>query len=330
MKKLHSLKAAEVSAVDLGAVRKKFLVLKNHTGDTQMTKTKLAEIAQGNAATLAKVETILKACQEEMKKEGGALSDDAQKAAKAAVRLLEPFKDELSSVMPQLMEACGMAEEAEPMVEKAKDVSDEQHAAAEAVAKQAYIETYKSVVTKPGSTVNPKKESEMEPVIKADGTLNLQAVPEASRPAIEAIYKSNQELVKKAATLETELKAERDARLDREFVAKAAEFKNLTTPKEELVKVMKALHGVSKEQYDAYLGTLKAADEQVAKSALFTEIGTTKGAAGADSWTQIEKAVEGIVAKSGGKQTKEQATAAFLETPEGAKLYAAHKAERNE
>lgn len=163
----------------------------------------------------------------------------------------------------------------------------------------------------------------MNKVTKADGTLDLSGVPAAVRPAVEALYKGQQDAVKKAADLEKELAAEKKIRVEKEYKEKAAGFKNLGTDQEMLAKVLKG--EATEEERTA---VLKALDEQASKGKLFAEFGSQQAAAGNTTYEQIEKAAEAYVAKSGEKITKAESVEKFLLTDEGKKMYSQYTAQR--
>lgn len=166
-------------------------------------------------------------------------------------------------------------------------------------------------------------------IIKADGSLDLSAVPEAVRPAVELIYKGQQDAVKKAADLETQLKVERDERVSKEMSAKADSWKHLGLPKEDVIKSLHEAHANGKESFERVCKMFDASNAQVEKSALFKEIGSNReGTKGDGSWQTIEKAALGFVEKSGQKMSAAEAVTKFLDTPEGSKMYGEYKAER--
>lgn len=119
--------------------------------------------------------------------------------------------------------------------------------------------------------------------------------------------------VSKAAAEEAQniAKAERDKRLDREFIAKAAEFESLpgVAPAEFGPILKSASESLSKEHYEKLTEVLTAANEVATQGSLFKEMGQTgaeltddsdlsKAAAkimteeGVDKFTAIAKAVE--------------------------------------
>lgn len=166
-------------------------------------------------------------------------------------------------------------------------------------------------------------------IIKADGSLDLSAVPEAVRPAVELIYKGQQDAVKKAADLESQLKVERDERVSKELSAKADSFKHLGLPREDVMKSLQEAHTLGKESYERVCKMFETTNKQAETSNLFKELGSSQGSEkGSGSWEAIEKAAQAHVEKSGEKISKADAVTKFLETAEGSKMYGEYKAQR--
>lgn len=164
--------------------------------------------------------------------------------------------------------------------------------------------------------------------------LDLSKVDPKLRPQLEAIFKSNKEIVEKAAKLEGELKVERDARRHKEFVEKAAKLE-VGAKAEDLVEILKAADDVNPELCKKLEAVLKGAAEQVKKGAafgkggLYGEVGSDQGNTipGQDTWAKIETLAAGLVQKEAGI-TKEQAMDKVLKSDEGQKLYQEYKASR--
>ncbi len=299
----------------------------------------LEKIKKADPEVMKKVEKILKDAAEAA--EGGGMSPRAEAALKAVVRILTPFKEEIKpSMVTKLMTEAGLTEEQTetenegepgqggPGVSKAKDCPPEGEKVAEKTKKAKNVD---------GDTDDEDDNNEEETmttkaqVIKADGSLDLSAVPESVRPALELIFKGNQELVKKNADLETALKTERDQRREKEFVAKTEGFKHYVGDKAALAKELNALEAASKPLYDAFITNLEAVEKAAeANKKLFVETGSSRSAsAGGSTWEQVEAAALAVVQKSGdSKVSKEQAVEQFLKTAEGQKMYGEYKKER--
>lgn len=163
------------------------------------------------------------------------------------------------------------------------------------------------------------------PAKKADGSYDFSGIPEEVRPMVEALWKQNEEAVKKAEELEKVLKAEREERLRKEYIAKAAGFKHLPVKPEEFGLVLKGLAEKAPEEYSKVEGLLKVVDEALGQGKLFSELGRSGEGAGGSAWAKIEKAASEIVQKDG-KLTREQAVAKVLD--EHPELYEEYLRER--
>lgn len=212
---------------------------------------------------------------EELTKAG--LSEKAINAVKGALRLLNAYKDELPKDILKTLAGLAGYGYPEPQ-EKAQESKEER-----------------------------------PDIKKDDGTLNLEAIPEEVRPAIEALWKEHEEAIRKAQELEAVLKEERDRQLTKEFVAKASAFANLPIKPEELGPVLKRVSESSQEDYQLIEQVLKAADEALGQSRLFAELGSE--IPGSEPLGKVEAMAKELVAKSG--ITYEQAVDRVLvENPE--------------
>ena len=128
-------------------------------------------------------------------------------------------------------------------------------------------------------------------------------------PAIVEIVKAAEE---RAEAAEQIAKAERDFRLEREFIAKAAEFDRLPVDAAEFGPVLKAAAEVlTEEQFDAITSVLAAANESVAQGNLFTEVGKATSFANDSSMSQIEKAAARL--REGSDMTRAESIAKAVE-----------------
>jgi len=128
-------------------------------------------------------------------------------------------------------------------------------------------------------------------------------------PAIVEIVKAAEE---RAQAAETIAKAERDFRLEREFIAKAAEFDRLPVDAAEFGPVLKAAAEVlTEEQFEAITSVLAAANESVAQGNLFTEVGKATSFANDSSMGRIEKAAARL--REGSEMTHAESIAKAVE-----------------
>lgn len=168
------------------------------------------------------------------------------------------------------------------------------------------------------------EEKEKEMMGKIHKSL-LASVPKGSREAFEAIFKERSELVRKTARLEDALRTEIDFRKKKEFVEKAAGFKNLGVATDDLANTLKTLSEKAPDQYEAVEKMLKLADKQA--GGIYKELGSSLPGRGSDADAKIDAAVNAIVQKSG-NTTYADAYTKFIETPEGQRLYSEYKDQR--
>jgi hypothetical protein len=108
-----------------------------------------------------------------------------------------------------------------------------------------------------------QQEAEQEDILKA------------ADPEIVAIVKAAEE---RAEAAEVIAKAERDFRLEREFVSKASSLDNLSVDADAFGKVLKtAAEALPKEDFDMLLGVLEGANSSVEAGAVFAEVGKSGG-----------------------------------------------------
>lgn len=338
MRRLYDLEPAEVSLVPQGANKKKFLIFKNDDGVTMSREELLKQINKVSPATMKQVEKVLKDYDAMCKDgEGTGLSDRAQAALKAVARILAPFKDEITDdVIDQVLESIGISADEPGETGEGGDVGK---LGAPLYPPTQPRNTNKGKDGKDGKDGDdknkddkgePVSKEQKQPVIKADGTIDFEQVPQDVRPALELIWKSNQELIKKNGDLEKTLNDRAAAETEREIVAKAATFSHLATSKEDVVAMLKDAHKSGKESYERVCKSFATQNEQARASRMFNEVGSSlPGASGAaDTQAKIDAAVDAIVQKSNGSTTKEQAYANFIQTPEGQRMYGEFKQQR--
>lgn len=168
---------------------------------------------------------------------------------------------------------------------------------------------------------------------------NLEGLDDNAKAAVEHITKSLTERIEKAEaraekaearaeTLGEALATERNARVEKEMVEKAAnEFAGLGDPVEVGAKLHKLhkLFADDKEGLDEQLQLMKTASERVLKSALLSEAGGAGGEIASDAWGAIEQKGEEI-RKAHPDLSKEQAIDKAITQNPG--LYRAYQAEK--
>lgn len=166
-----------------------------------------------------------------------------------------------------------------------------------------------------------------DPIIAGIRDELSKAVSESDRDQV--LSKAFTSLAKRAERAEAEVarateiaKSERDLRLRREYIAKAAEYNVPVDPEVLGPVLMRATEALSFDDCAVIHKALSAAGEL-----LFTEAGIDTRAATDDPMAEIDAFLEGEVAKSGGGVSKAAATTAFFDSnPEA---YDAYRADRN-
>ena len=87
----------------------------------------------------------------------------------------------------------------------------------------------------------------MVPVKKEDGSWDLSTVDEKLKPALEVVFKSNEQLEKTNKTLADELRVERDLRVTKEFNQKAIAMGYAGDEAATVAKSLKDTYSISKE-----------------------------------------------------------------------------------
>jgi hypothetical protein len=129
-------------------------------------------------------------------------------------------------------------------------------------------------------------------------------------PRLVEIVKAAEE---RAMVAESIAKAERDFRLEREFVSKAQELDSLPVKAEEFGLLLKSVaDALTEEQYNSIWQVLSAANSSVAKSGMFEEVGKSSSSDSDAPMSVIEKAASAIMTENPAL-TKEQAVAKALQ-----------------
>lgn len=138
-----------------------------------------------------------------------------------------------------------------------------------------------------------------DPVLKADGSVDLERVPEEMRPVFEAIQKSQETLRQENETLRERVTKHEDEKRRQEFVEKADDMPYLPAP-EGTSSLADVLHGIATkapEEFAALEGVLVASNEMIEKGGLFAVHGrSTIGKTGAAA--ELDAKAREMVAKS--------------------------------
>ena len=116
-------------------------------------------------------------------------------------------------------------------------------------------------------------------------------------PALVEIIKATEE---RAVMAEEIAKAERDYRVEREFIAKAADYASLPIHPEEFGPVLKAAaEALTEEQFTALSQVLAASNEAIATGGVFDEIGRSAAFDADSSMGRIEQAAKQLQTNDG-------------------------------
>lgn len=133
---------------------------------------------------------------------------------------------------------------------------------------------------------------------------------EAIQKALDAVEKANE----RAEEAETIAKAERDFRLNQEYITKARSLVNLPINAEEFGPVLKRLNEtMEEEEVESIMKALSAANESIADAGVFTEVGK-RGGGQFETVSKVDAAATDLVEKSDGDLSMEQAREQVLES----------------
>lgn len=153
----------------------------------------------------------------------------------------------------------------------------------------------------------------------------LKGLSPDAKAQIEALWKANRDEIKKREELETVLKAERDANVRKQYVAKAAaEYAHVPgITAEKLGMLLKSLNDTSKADAEQLEAVLKSVEAAIVSSELFKSNGHTQGIDENSPEVKLDKLAKDLVSKSEGGLKYHQAYEKVLKThPE---LYAEHR-----
>lgn len=152
------------------------------------------------------------------------------------------------------------------------------------------------------NTNQPTATPSVEDILKTNTNL-----PEDVRKALEDAA----ELKKSVTNLQDSLEIEKAARLDREYLSKAAELPNLPgVEQKDLADILKGIATKAPEEAEKLMTVLKSANEAIVKGALFSEAGTDVGKAyEGTAKEEVHKRAGELVSKSASGLTQEAAIA---------------------
>jgi hypothetical protein len=296
MPQLTNLDVEWVSLVDRAAVRDpvkqtepmRFLVWKRDTTTSKGDEMKFTDELLKQLGEPVEKEAAL----EEFVEKADA-GEDVGGALKAAARVLAAHKGDLpEGSLAELCKAVGL----EVPTEKAE--TPELKTAAELVDHLKKSEISDEVVA--------EVEKALEEVTKK-AEINKADLPQPVREALEKAESEAAESRREAAEAAKIAKAERDARLNKEFVAKAEGFKGLAVNAEKFGPILKAANEkLSKEEYEALETVLRAANNGIETGELFKEQGRGGVPAAGDAATDLQRKA-GELKKSDSKLSQAEA-----------------------
>lgn len=193
-------------------------------------------------------------------------------------------------------------EEEMPMKKKGKMKKDETAEVEVPAEVIEYIEALESANEELMASIE-----KMEAEKQAEQAQVEEEILKSADPRLVEIVKAAEE---RAAAAEAIAKAERDFRLEREFVAKAAELEALPVKADEFGMLLKSVADVlTEEQYDAIWNVLTAANASIAKSAMFGEVGKSSATSDGDGPMNIIEKAAARLMNDEPNLTKEQAIA---------------------
>jgi hypothetical protein len=278
--KLTDITTDEVSLVGKGANRKKFLLTKSREGTMEeLLKELLEELKpiEGEKDLLA-----------DLKK--GKFSAEETSTVQAAIRLLSGVADKIkkSGIVVKAFEtkADPPAVEKKDIVEFLKAAKAEDRAA---IAKDLNIDAAKFE-----EAFGPAKTDEGL-ILKADGTLNVDALPKELRPAMQLLFKDRQETAAKLKTAEEKIEKADQEKKRAVYIEKAAEFKDL--PNVNVEELADTLMKLEDQDGEKILKQLRANKEVIEKGDFFTERGRGGGGAGGTAIEKVNQLVSGLIKK---------------------------------
>jgi len=144
----------------------------------------------------------------------------------------------------------------------------------------------KNLLTKAGFVA--KEETNTEPteeaLLKEDGTLNLETVPEALRPAIQALWEGQQEAQVTKSELEKTLKAERTKVRKEALIKKAADLKLPGASNDEIAEMLMKAEDELPDEFPILDKVLAAVSALIKGSPKLEELGNGSDSEGQSAY----------------------------------------------
>ncbi len=287
-KQLTDLDVFEVSTVDRGANRKKFIILKNLEG---LKVPNEKEILEKILETKLDVKDEKKIDEFLAKQE---IDEETKRAVKAALRVLESIKEKVpADVMSKLTAMLGMS---------ADNPSDEENKSTEE---------------------DEKKEEAIKGEIKKSD-IDTKGMSDVQKKNLDALFKSRDADKERLEKVEKSLGEERVIRRKKEFLEKALELKHVPGNPEDLSSIMMEIEDKSPKLFEKVHSLLKTADKAIKEGNIFSVNGGD-GDAPSDAMDEIKKIAKEL-RKSDSNLSEAQAITKAVE--QNSELYAKHKKEK--
>ena len=288
-KQLTDLDVFEVSTVDRGANRKKFIILKNLEG---LKVPNEKEILEKILETKLDVKDEKKIDEFLAKQE---IDEETKRAVKAALRVLESIKEKVpADVMSKLTAMLGMS---------ADNPSDEENKSTEE---------------------DEKKEEAIKGEIKKSD-IDTKGMSDVQKKNLDALFKSSDADKERLEKVEKSLGEERVIRRKKEFLEKALELKHVPGNPEDLSSIMMEIEDKSPKLFEKVHSLLKTADKAIKEGNIFSVNGGD-GDAPSDAMDEIKKIAKEL-RKSDSNLSEAQAITKAVE--QNSELYAKHKKEKD-
>lgn len=185
---------------------------------------------------------------------------------------------------------------------------------------KALLQKDEEIAVLKAMTVEVEEEEEEEDDEMEDES-EMDLMKSAPAPVREALQKARAE----ADSAREELRKEREARRDEQFVAKAAGWDNLTIDPQEVGVALRKMADFMPDVAETVEKALESANAQADAAAIFNEIGRAGSRDDSNAYAKVETMAKSAV-KSGEYKTFEQAVAAIVQ--QNPELYAAYRNER--
>ncbi len=279
--KLTNITTDEVSLVGKGANRKKFLLFKSKEGTMEEL---LKELLEETKAIDGEKDLLA-----DLKKAKFSAEDTS--AVQASIRLLSGLADKLkkAGIVVKAFET-----KADPPKVERKNIGE--YLKKSSAEDRAWVAKDLGVdPTRFEEAFGPAK-TEDNVLLKADGSLNLDAIPKEMRPAMGLLFKDRAETAKKLKDAEEKIEKADQEKKRAVWITKATEFKDL--PGTDVEKLADTLMKLDDTGAELIMTQLRGNLAIIEKGDFFTEHGRPGPGAGAGS--AIEKVnllVTGIIKK---------------------------------